>query len=142
MEIAFTHSSLMDRCEQLSSFEADGKFDANGESRFMEIHINSVDKLLVQQYITQARLTLEERIQDMITSSSSDTDGFTWVIREDTRWGKDGRFAKHCEEAIIAYAMAEWLRGKLDDRVPFYERLFNNSLNLAVKNIFTKQEPT
>lgn len=131
----------MDRCEQLSSFEADGKFDANGESRFMEIHINSVDKLLVQQYITQARLTLEERMQDMITSSSSDT-GFTWVIRTDTRWREDGRFAKHCEEAIIAYAMAEWLRGRLDDRVAFYERLFNNSLNLAVKNIFTKQEPT
>lgn len=67
--------------------------------------------------------------------------GFTWTIRDNTRWAKSESFIKHVNEAIVSYAMAAWLRGKLDDRVPFYEGLFNNTLSLAVKNLFTKQPP-
>lgn len=250
----------MDRCEKLSAFEADRKADANGESRYLEIHINEVDKQLVQQYIEQARSILEERMQRMIlriedvvleaaeevhsvqyfdsfivehpgykyivdneTQSSlsggeivfvndlsafcymkqgntpagssgftlytdttslpnhddyvfekgkrkayrlNDTsvytwteegdalipytipdgpvsfEGFTWELRGGTRWSGIKTFTKHVNEAIIAYAMAAWLRDKLEDRVPFYEALFNNTLAMAVKNIFTKQAPT
>jgi hypothetical protein len=67
--------------------------------------------------------------------------GFTWTIRPNTRWNGIKTFTKHVNEAIVSYAMAAWLRGKLDERVPFYENLFNNTLAMAVKNIFTKQAP-
>lgn len=270
MDVVIKYKDIISRCEQLSSFESEGKADANGESRYLEIHINKVDEQLILQYIEQARGILEERMARMITlsentvkeettqetigpsvtrefaeivpngSTMSDyevieavqtsapssydivfmnavgkfgyrvagrqdtTSGYTvytdmsalglnpsdylydedvlktyrnktegykqhkwndagnglveytgteevivttfvpaisWLIRKDTRWNGVKTFVKHINEAIVSYAMAAWLRGKLDDRVPFYETLFNNSLNLAVRNIFTKQAP-
>lgn len=259
----------------LSSFESEGKADANGESRYLEIHINKVDEQLIQQYIMQARGILEEKmermiveVEDSITSTvivqvPDDTpyfeydafvsgsslanytvnesalstapsaytiqflsgdglmkfaicvsgtkttaytnlesmtflgtsrynyiednstkkiyrlkgteqekiwasyanggalgqglidftrstiskpttvveEGFIWTINNNSRWNGIKTFTKHINEAIVAYVMAAWLKGKLDDRVPFYEGLFNNTLALAVKNIFTKQAP-
>lgn len=237
MEVKIKYEDLVSRCEQLSSFEAEGKADANGESRYLELHINKVDEQLILQYIIQARGILEERMErmienieegvfpsetisfDFISSVVPDntvdwlddrspvayfTDGdafayyqetnvgvydvtyvdiddpkygidgspintvyfckddgklyerhptskdlleylgekgFTWTIRDNTRWNGIKTFTKHVHEAIVSYAMAAWLRGKLDDRVPFYEGLFNNTLSLAVKNLFTKQPP-
>lgn len=222
----------------LSSFESEGKADANGENRYLEIHINKVDEQLIQQYIMQARGILEEKMERMIENIEErvlpddaipfdfissvipanvvdwlddrspvayftdgdafayyqetnigaydvqyiDIDdpkygydgtpvgtiylckkdgrlyewnqsseglveylgekGFTWSIRTTTRWNGIKTFTKHVHEAIVSYAMAAWLRGKLDDRVPFYEALFNNTLAQAVKNVFTKQAPT
>lgn len=244
MEVKIKYEDIMHRCEQLSAFEADRKVDANGESRYLELHINEVDKQLIQQYIMQARGILEERMERMIEnvekmeSAMADdapttitahpfdfisnttfyqevdtlderspvayfTDGdafayyqevnvgaydimfidvdnkiygsraginnvyscrrdgklytwdntsegiveylseigFTWTIRDNTRWNGIKTFTKHVHEAIVSYAMAAWLRGKLDDRVAFYEGLFNSTLAQAVKNLFTKQPP-
>lgn len=237
MEVKIKYEDIMHRCEQLSAFEADRKVDANGESRYLELHINEVDKQLIQQYIMQARGILEERMErmienieevvlpsetipfDFISSVVPDntvdwlddrspvayfTDGdafayyqetnvgvydvtyvdiddpkygndgspintvylckddgklyerhptsegfieylgekgFTWTIRDNTRWNGIKTFTKHVHEAIVSYAMAAWLRGKLDDRVAFYEGLFNSTLAQAVKNLFTKQPP-
>jgi hypothetical protein len=67
---------------------------------------------------------------------------FVWEINSGSRWKYNSTFLRHVSEAMASYAMAQWLRGKLDDRVSFYENLFNNSLNMAVKNIFTKQAPS
>ena len=238
MEVKIKYEDILKRCEMLSSFESEGKFDANGESRYLEIHINKVDEQLIQQYIMQARGILEERMERMIMDIKKlppeyaipfdfisnvipdnevdwlgdrspvayfidrdafayyqetnigaydvqyiDIDdpkygndgaplgvvywckeeeklytwsqtqegleeyiaedyGFIWSIRTGTRWSGIKTFTKHIHEAIVSYAMAAWLRGKLDDRVPFYEELFNNTLEMAVKNIFTKQAPT
>jgi hypothetical protein len=248
MEVKIKYQDIIDRCEKLSSFEADGKFDANGESRYLDIHINEVDRLLVMDYVKQAQSILEERIERMIeitedrvtqmaypfdriisgehgdyesyvidsksivdkeglllsfhkgeqkfvyestymvdgkliaytnpemigrnyifdkttqqyyqlkdsgkvyTWSEDGTslkefdgeliaEGFTWILKSVTRWNGIKAFTKHVNEAIVSYAMAAWLRGKLDERVPFYENLFNNTLAMAVKNIFTKQAP-
>lgn len=241
MEVKIKYEDILKRCEMLSSFESEGKFDANGESRYLEIHINKVDEQLIQQYIMQARGILEERMERMIeniedgcsveyptftnlligvadeniTDSSGNLDistlqiaffqqqkkfayyhmlnaiqyeiddnvpseyssntmfyciqtkkmykkengilvvadiehssnvvfyddAFTWTIRDNTRWNGIKTFTKHVHEAIVSYAMAAWLRGKLDDRVAFYEGLFNSTLAQAVKNLFTKQPP-
>lgn len=236
MEVKIKYEDILKRCEMLSSFESEGKFDANGENRYLEIHINKVDEQLIQQYIMQARGILEERMERMIESieekvlpddaipfdfissviPSNEVDwlderwpvayftdgdafayyqetnigaydvtyigvddvkygsiagadniylckkdgkiytwskireglveslgekGFTWTIRTNTRWNGIKTFTKHVHEAIVSYAMAAWLRGKLDDRVAFYEGLFNNTLAQAVKNLFTKQPP-
>lgn len=240
MTVEIKYKDLIDRCEQLSSFESEGKVDAAGQSRYLEIHINEVDKLLVKQYIEQARNILEERLGRMIADVSegqydkikefdnvlenvfftidksqkgkigffrtgrelSDVatlvplgyfgyytissgvylinpidefnkdskfyckeDGkyyelyydetlqsnnlkdigkgfdFKWTLRTDTRWKQNNSFAKHVSEAIVAYTMSAWLSDKLPERVAFYDTLFTNSLNLAVKNIFTKQAP-
>jgi hypothetical protein len=237
MEVKIKYEDILKRCEMLSSFESEGKFDANGESRYLEIHINKVDEQLIQQYILQARGILEERMErmienieevefpsetipfDFISSVIPDnvvdwlddrspvayfTDGdsfayyqetnhdvydvqyididdpkyghdgapdgtiylckedgrlyernqsseglveylgekgFTWTIRPNTRWNGIKTFTKHVNEAIVSYAMAAWLRGKLDDRVAFYEGLFNSTLAQAIKNLFTKQPP-
>lgn len=232
MEVKIKYEDIIKRCEQLSSFEAEGKFDANGESRYLELHINKIDEQLIEMYIEQARAILEERMERMIVNADdlykiigqfdfiytgvpdnevdwldgrspvayfTDGDafayyeetnnevydiqyindgiwvdeigvtkvyynksdrklytwhptqeglieylgekGFTWVIRPDTRWNGLKTFTKHVNEAIVSYAMAQWFKGKLDDRVPFYENLFNNTLAMAVKNIFTKQAP-
>lgn len=270
MEVKIKYVDILKRCEMLSSFESEGKADANGESRYLELHINKVDEQLILQYIEQARGILEERMARMITLSENtvkeetiqETDGpsvtrefadivtdgstmsdyvvieevqtsapssydivfmnavgkfgyrvkgrptttsgytvytdmsvlspnpsdylydkdvlktylnvtedykqykwndagdglveytgteevivtisvpaISWSIRKDTRWNGAKTFVKHINEAVVSYAMAAWLRGKLDDRVPFYETLFNNSLNIAVRNIFTKQAP-
>lgn len=270
MEVKIKYEDLISRCEQLSSFESEGKADANGESRYLELHINEVDKQLIQQYIVQARAILEERMGRMIenieeygevikdviqvpdttpvfefdediATSSMDSytvmesgtpgdiykisylralnlfavndghgglytnladiealgderynyieeanvkkvyrmkgsenemtwaslyngghtgaglvsftrgminqtveryvSGFTWSIRTTARWNGIKTFTKHIHEAIVSYAMAAWLRGKLDERVPFYEGLFTNTLELAVRNVFTKQAP-
>lgn len=141
MEVVIKYDDIIDRCEKLSSFESIGKFDANGESRYLEIHINKVDEQLIQQYIVQAQGILEERMSRMIKEISEDAYQFSWTIRTDTRWNGGNIFAKHVSEAIVSYAMAAWLRGKLDDRVAFYEQLFNTTLAAAVKNIYTKQEP-
>lgn len=239
MEVTIKYKDIIDRCEKLSSFESEGRFDANGESRYLEIHINKVDEQLIQQYILQARGVLEERMERMIGNiedgysveyptfaqlvnvadesiidssgnlndptlpiaffqqqkvfahykmnviqyeidshvpseylsntmfyciqtkkmykkengdlviadieHSSNVvfydDAFTWTIRDNTRWNGIKTFTKHVHEAIVSYTMAAWLRGKLDDRVAFYEGLFNNTLSMAVKNIFTKQPP-
>ena len=65
-----------------------------------------------------------------------------WTIRTDTRWNGSKAFVKHITEAIVAYVMACWLKGRLDDRVAFYESLHANTLAMAIKNIFTKQAPT
>lgn len=148
MDITFKYNDIINRCEMLSAFEAKDKFDANGESRFLEIHINEVDKQLIQQYIIQARGILEERIGRMINSvddiAETDTDGpgFKWTINPNTRWKSNSTFISHVTEAIVAYAMACWLKGRLDDRVAFYETLHTNTLAMAVKNIFTKQAPS
>ena len=141
MDIQIKYNDIINRCEQLSSFEADGKFDANGESRYLEIHINEVDKMLITDYIKQAQAIIEERIARMITNVEDVKEGFTWSIRTDSRWSGVKSFTKHVTEAIVAYAMASWLKGRLDERVAFYEELFNNTLAMAVKNIFTKQAP-
>lgn len=154
MEVRFKYKDLIERCEQLSSFESEGKVDAAGQSRYLEIHINEVDKLLIQQYITQARGILEERMERMIASvtgnagisdESTEEDveipGFTWTLRTDTRWKQNNSLAKHVSEAIVAYAMSAWLSDKLPERVAFYDTLFTASTEMAVKNIFKKQAP-
>jgi hypothetical protein len=237
MEVKIKYEDIISYCEKLSSFEADRKVDANGESRYLELHINEVDKQLIQQYIVQARAILEERMERMIENieegifpnetipfdfissiipdnvvdwlddrspvayftngdafayyqetnigvydvqyiddddpkygydgSLVDTvylckkdgkrykwhptsdglveylgeKGFTWSIRTTTRWNGIKTFVKHIHEAIASYVMSAWLKGKLDDRVPFYEGLFNTTLSSAVKNVFTKQAP-
>lgn len=243
MEIKFNYQDIIDRCEQLSSFEARGKVDEAGQSRYLDIHIGEVDRMLIEQYIEQARYTLEEKFDRMITDSVDDkvdtrpvyefsrtagsselfkyessinsqyedisesyeilffpydnnptfakvyagyhggmafnnekmlganylpsskekvyqdksgvkylrTDGqlykysfkptFSWLIRTDTRWNGANAFTKHVSEAITSYVMAQWLSGRLDERVQFYESLFANSLTMATKNLFTKQAP-
>lgn len=154
MDVKIKYQDIIDRCEKLSSFESEGKFDANGKSRYLELHINKVDEQLIREYAVQAKGILEERmermisnVEDFVTETATEkevetiVDGFTWTIRQDTRWDKSKSFIKHINEAIAAYTMASWLRGKLDDRVPFYEALYNNMLALAVKNVFTKQAP-
>lgn len=237
MEVKIKYEDIISYCEKLSSFEADRKVDANGESRYLELHINEIDKQLIQQYIVQARAILEERMERMIENIEEgifpnetipfdfissiipdnvvdrlddrspvayftygdafayydetnigvydvqyiDSDdpkygydgslvdtvylckkdgkrykwhptsdglveylgekGFTWSIRTTTRWNGIKTFIKHIHEAIASYVMSAWLKGKLDDRVPFYEGLFNTTLSSAVKNIFTKQAP-
>lgn len=248
MNITIKYNDIINRCEMLSAFEAKDKFDANGQSRFLEIHINEVDKQLIQQYIIQAKNILEERMERMIVNTEDvpltsypyeyiDGDGatlgnyqrddttfetkpvgrivlvagwdkfalavqtgsstytcytdvsavgeeyiyekgktklyhrtpndgklYTWntsgngiveyeqeqapndafalTINDDKRWKTNNTFSRHITEALVSYAMAQWLRDKLDDRVSFYENLFNNSLNMAIKNIFTKQAPS
>jgi hypothetical protein len=249
MEVSIKHKDIIDRCEQLSSFEARGKVDAQGQSRYLDIHINEIDQLLINQYIDQARAMLEEKFDRMITESVDvskeqaypfdsiisgsgfasyegkitnefidltgvktrvcflssfsgskfdvfgieviDTDhpsygmiytndemlgyeyesnpnnerfyidkngttyartdgslsrfditkSFTWTIRTDTRWAGASTFTKHATEAITSYVMAQWLAGRLDERVQFYEALFASSLAMATKNLFTKQAP-
>lgn len=142
MEVRIKYEDIISRCEQLSSFEGRGKVDANGESRFLEIHINEIDKLLIMQYILQARGVLENGMQRMIDDVVEIKDqAFVWKVRSDSRWKPTETFQRHIKEALVSYAMAEWLRGRLDDRVPFYESLFTNSSTLATKNIFTKQAP-
>ncbi len=154
MEIKIKYEDLIVRCEQLSSFESEGKVDAAGQSRYLEIHINEVDKLLIQQYITQARGILEERMERMIasvtenagisdeaTKEAVEIPGFTWTLRTDTRWKQNNSLAKHVSEAIIAYAMSAWLSDRLPERVAFYDALFTASTEMAVKNIFKKQVP-
>lgn len=154
MEIKIKYEDLIARCEQLSSFESEGKVDAAGHSRYLEIHINEVDKLLVNQYITQARGILEERMERMIasvtenagisdeaTEEAVEIPGFTWTLRTDTRWKQNNSLAKHVSEAIVAYAMSAWLSDRLPERVAFYDALFSASTEMAVKNIFKKQAP-
>jgi hypothetical protein len=154
MEIRFKYDDLINRCEQLSSFETEGKVDAAGQSRYLEIHINEVDKLLIQQYITQARGVLEERMERMIasvtenagisdeaTEEAVEIPGFTWTLRTDTRWKQNNSLAKHISEAIVSYTMSAWLSDRLPERVAFYDALFTASTEMAVKNIFKKQVP-
>jgi hypothetical protein len=69
MEVEFRYKDLINRCEQLSSFESEGKFDAAGQSRYLEIHINEVDKIIIRQYIDEAKAILEERLDRMITDT-------------------------------------------------------------------------
>ena len=84
MEVRIKYKDIIDRCEQLSSFEARGKVDANGESRYLDIHINEVDKQLVMQYILQARTTLEGSMERMISAVVEIKDqAFVWKIRSD-----------------------------------------------------------
>lgn len=141
MEIRFKYEDLIARCEQLSSFETEGKVDAAGQSRYLEIHINEVDRLLVKQYIDQARNVLEERMERMISSTTNTNDGFRWNVRSDARWKPNTTFNRHVTEAIVAYAMSAWLSDKLPERVAFYDALFTASTEMAVKNIFKKQAP-
>lgn len=140
MEVTFKYEDLIARCEQLSSFEADGKVDANGESRYLEIHINEVDKQLIRQYIMQARYIMEERFGRAITTEDNNG-GFKWNVDSNTRWKQNASFERHVTEAIASYAMSAWLSDKLPERVTFYENIFNGSMAMASKNIFTKSEP-
>ena len=94
------------------------------------IYRNKSNNLLYKWHDTQEGLEVFDAYE-----------GFTWTINTNTRWKQNDTFTRHIAEAIAAYAMAAWLRGRLDDRVTFYDTLFNNSLNLAIKNIFTKQPP-
>lgn len=142
MEIEFIYNKIIDRCEQLSSFESTNKLDAAGGIRYLEIHINEVDKLLIRQYVDQARLAIEEKLARMIASTEDTETSFTWHMRTDTRWSGATSFTKHATEAIVAYAMSAWLSDRLPERVAFYDALFTNSLAMAVKNIFTKQAPS
>lgn len=249
MEVKFTYQELIDRCEKLSSFESEGKVDANGQSRYLELHINKVDEQLIKSYIDQARSAMEDTFERMIaevdeeqieveipeyrpsypfdevvsgsniskytitydttTDYSSlrlvflasnvnkfawvrdsqgreayisdsvvginyagdeniervyiDSSGnkyvrtngaleayrlpkttidvFQWFIRTDIRWNGHKTFVKHATEAMVSYAMAQWLRGKLDDRAAFYAELYASSLAMATKNLFTKSAP-
>lgn len=253
MTLTVKYKDIIERCEMLSSFEAEGRYDANGKSRYPDLHIGEADLPLLTQYIKQAQALIEQRMERMIADTSdeyieevvdnrmrmpfdkvfvgvqtqegdlsedlpiaffytsatnrrgafyhymeledmtgvhgyeiaavsnkeyrypsgkdnvfldndgkeyafSDTgkeiqpyspvkhekvvgEGFTWNLRTDTRWNGAKTFAKLINESISSYAMAAYLKGKLDDRVPFYEALHANTLDMAVKNIFTKQPP-
>ena len=158
MEVKFKYEDIFSQCEQLSSFEARGKVDANGNSRYLDIHIGEVDRLLVDQYITQAVINLQEAFSRMIVSTipnagvvetttedgkttTEEIPGFTWVMRDDSRWNGAKAFTKHTAEAIASYVLAQWLSDKLPERVQFYEGLFTSSLAMASKNLFTKQAP-
>lgn len=151
MEVKFKYEDIFSQCEQLSSFEARGKVDANGNSRYLDIHIGEVDRLLVDQYITQAVINLQEAFSRMIVSTipnagivettTEEIPGFTWVMRDDSRWNGAKAFTKHTAEAIASYVLSQWLSDKLPERVQFYEGLFTSSLAMASKNLFTKQAP-
>ena len=142
MELKIKYEDIIGRCEQLSSFEARDKVDEAGVSRYLDIHINEIDKLLVRQYIDQARALLEQSMERMIDNVvTRDNEYFIWAIRPDKRWKPSPTFNRHIEEALVSYAMSEWLRDKLVERSKFYEALFTASTGMAVKNIFTKQPP-
>lgn len=86
MTVEIKYKDLIDRCEQLSSFESEGKADAAGQSRYLEIHINEVDKLLIMQYINQARALIEERFERMILDASEENKEETVItVLPDTR---------------------------------------------------------
>lgn len=69
MKIEIAYKDILSRCEQLSSFEARGKVDASGQSRYLDIHINKVDEQLVMQYINQAAALMAENLSRMIAST-------------------------------------------------------------------------
>lgn len=142
MKVQFKYEDLLARCEQLSSFESRGKKNDAGQSIYLDIHINEVDKILIRQYIDQARSLLEERMERMIDGVTEMSDKlFIWNIRPDARWKPTSTFHRHVEEALVSYSMAEWLRDKLVERSKFYESLFTASTEMAAKNVFTKQSP-
>lgn len=69
MKVQIVYKDIINRCEQLSSFEARGKVDASGQSRYLDIHINKVDEQLVMQYINQAAALMAENLSRMIAST-------------------------------------------------------------------------
>lgn len=66
MEVVFKYKDIIDRCEQLSSFESKGKVNDAGESLYLDIHINEIDRLLVRKYAEQARGILASEMEKMI----------------------------------------------------------------------------
>lgn len=134
----------MERCKMLSSFEGRDTYDANGKSSFEDIVIHSVDEHLVTTYIEQGVAHVRHVVEDMILSVSPTDGGEEWTFRTDQRryYSKGlSNIKKNIDEAISAYVMSKWLGDRKNDRVEFYNTLFQNEIVLISDNIFSKGAP-
>ena len=144
LSIQIDFSTLMDRCKMLSSYEGRDTYDANGKSSFDGIVIHSVDEHLVSTYIQQGVAHVRHVVEDMLLGVEAITDGEQWTFRTDQRryYSKGlSNIKKNIDEAISAYVMAQWLGGRKDDRVAFYNTLYQNEIVLISDNIFSKSAP-
>ena len=142
MTYQFQYATALERCSMLSSFEGRDYVGGDGESLFLTVKITEQDKPLILTYMEQAARDMETRLDNMVTSTEYDTDGFTWELRtEETRWNPDKRMDNSVREALVGYAMARWLEDRKPARKAAYDEIWNGSATMAVANLYRKRAP-
>lgn len=142
MVYEYKYDSVFERCVMLSSFEGRDASSQSGESEYLKIKITEQDKPLILSYIDSAARMLQERMARMVTSAEYDIAGFTWVVRtEDTRWNVNTKLDKNIQEALVSYAMMNWLSERKAGRVELYKQLWVDMTQMCVENIFRKNPP-
>lgn len=137
------NTSLIERCRMLSSYEASGMTDGEGESLFLDVRIVGSDIPLLREYFSAAALTIEENLGSIVLSAAYDNDGFTWNLRLGSRWRGNNRvLRKYIEEAMTNYAMAQWMAKKGNDkRSAVYLSVWNDMLGKCVSMAFRTKAP-
>lgn len=138
----FDYTDVLSQCVMLSSYEGRDFVGKSGESLFLDIKITAQDKPLINTYIVQAAQILQEKMGRMITSADYIENGFTWNIRtEETRWNVNTKLDENLKEALVSYAMMNWLLEKKADKAPMYKSLWDDMSAMCVQNVFRKMPP-
>lgn len=142
MEYELKYGLAMEKCKMLSSYEGRDASSESGESIYLKVKITEQDEPLLRSYMEKAARMIEERISRMMVSSEYGADGFRWRMRTDeTRWNKLRDFGGNVLEAVVSYAMGEWMSDKIPGRTEMYKGMFADMSVMVVKNIFFKMPP-
>lgn len=142
MKFKFDYEKSLTRCRMLSSFEAAEMRDAAGESRFLEVRITAQDAPMMREYFKEAALVIEESCARVIDGADYTEDGFIWILRLDRkRFGCGKDLYRYVEEAVISYAMMQWLAKKGSERNVMYKTVWDDMLGRCESVLYRMSAP-
>lgn len=142
MEYELKYSLALEKCKMLSSYEGRDAVGESGDSLYLRVKITEQDEPLIKRLFKNSAKVLEEQMARMIVSANYEMDGFVWELRTDmTRWNNLRAFGENVLEAVVSYAMSEWLADKIPIRSGIYKNLCADMGKMAVNNLFAKIPP-
>jgi hypothetical protein len=142
MKFLFEYKDVLTRCVILSSYEGRDYVGDSGDSMYLTVKITQQDVPLLKTYISDAVHKLEDMLQRMVISSIYKEDSLEWELRTDeTRWNLRKKFTDNFQEAVVGYAMFNWLNGRKADSVATYQAIWQDMSAMCVRNLFAKIPP-
>lgn len=142
MEYELKYSLAIEKCKMLSSYEGRDAVGESGDSLYLKVKITEQDEPLIRKHLEDAARALEELMARMIVATDYNEGGFVWELRtEMTRWNRLRTFGGNVLEAVVSYAMGEWLSDKIPAQTEIYKNLFTDMGKMAANNLFAKMPP-
>ncbi len=138
----YDYTDTITRCSMIASYEGRDYTGDSGDSLYLTVKITNQDLPLIKRYLEEAARLIEDGVARMVDASSYSDSGFSWTLRtEDTRWNTNKKLDENLKDALVSYAMMQWLAERKPARVDMYKELWENMRIMAMKNIFRKMPP-